>query len=555
MENKFSKIMISFVIITIFGCTEPPLERVPQNTNSDATFWTSENDARLALNGCYGYLSGADSNAYNDGAADNAYCQYPWENDATIISAGNITASSISTSYGGIYKNIRGANIYLDNIGKITMNENLKKRFIAEAKVLRVMMYFNLIRFYGDVPLLKNSYADPLETAVAPTPELEIVTFILSELIAAEADLPLTYPGGINNEKGRITKGAVWAIKARVELEYSRWADAAASAKKVKDFGIYQLFRGGDVCKTKDDFSAFVDFASTAEKQKFYQGLANYEQLFWAVNDGNSETILSSQSITNSSYEWGNSLNTLLGPVDLGGWSSITPTIELVNSYWDKTGHVFIAPSPAERALNYNKGNPNNAYFNEFRNRDTRLYASILFPASPWENALPGYKYNWGASSSVTGYNFRKLADPAYFATEFDGAQDFPTIRYAEILLTYAEAKNELSGPDSSVFDAINDIRDRAGIPQVDQTIYGTKDKMRELIRNERRIELAGEGQRYFDIRRWGIADKVMKTIFDINNDVTQERSWQAKYVKLPYPQASVDKNPNLSAAQAAKGY
>ncbi|RED23865.1 putative outer membrane starch-binding protein [Flavobacterium cutihirudinis] len=556
MKNIINKIALSFAAATIFSCTAPPLERVPQDTNSNSTFWTSENDARLALNGCYSYLAYAYGNSYNDGSADNAYCQYPWESDATTISEGNITPASLSAgNYSGKYQSIRGFNTYLDNIGKISMDENLKKRFIAEAKVLRAMTYFDLIRLYGAVPLLTSDYTSPQETAVVPTPEPEVVDFIINELAAAQADLPLTYSGGLSNEKGRITKGAAWALKARVELDYNKFADAAASAKKVQELGVYHLFRGGDISKTKDDFSNFVDFASTAEKQKFNQGVANYEQLFWAANDDNSEVIITSQAINNSSYEWGNGLNTLLPPSDLGGWSSITPTIELVNSYWDKTGHSFNAPSVTERASNYNGGNPNAAYFAEFHNRDTRLYASILFPTSPWENASPGYLYDWGSSYSWTGYNFRKLVDTAYLSTEWDGAQDFPILRYAEVLLIYAEAKNEVSGPDSSVYEAINDIRDRSGMPAVDQTVYNTKEKMRELIRNERRIELAGEGQRYFDIRRWGIADQVMKTVYDITNNITQERGWQNKFVKLPYPQAAVDKNPNLGAAQTAKGY
>ncbi|KIA94409.1 hypothetical protein OA93_19910 [Flavobacterium sp. KMS] len=555
MKNIFSKIVITLIIATVSGCTEPPLERVPQDKNSKSTFWTSENDARLALNGCYGYLASAYNNVYDDGGADNAYSQYPWESDATAISEGNITSASLnSNTYSNKYKSIRGFNYFLDNVDKTIMNGTLKKRFIAEARVLRAMAYFDLIRYFGDVPLLTNDYVDPLETAIVPTPENDIVIFILNELSAAELDLPVNYSGGINNEKGRITKGATWAIKAKVELEYHKWGDAVTSAQMVKNLGVYELFRGGDAAKMKDDFSMFVDFSTATDQQKFYKGLANYNQLFWAINDDNSETILTSQAITNSSYEWGSGLNTLLSPVDVGGWSSITPTIELVNSYWDKTGHTFVAPSSQDRASNYNDGKPNEDYFTEFKNRDTRLYASILFPTSPWGNASVGYTYNWDGSS-VTGYNFRKLTDPAYLATEFDGAQDFPIMRYAEVLLTYAEAKNELSGPDSSVYDAINDIRDRVGMPAVDKTIYNTKDKMRELIRNERRIELAGEGQRFYDIRRWKIADQVMKSIYDITNNIVQERAWQPKYTKLPYPQMAVDKNPNLSAAQAAKGY
>src|SRR6185312_3520139 len=105
------------------------------------------------------------------------------------------------------------------------------------------------------------------------------------------------------------------------------------------------------------------------------------------------------------------------------------------------------------------------AFYNEFKNRDTRLYASILFPSNPWNDFNAGYTFSWnggGNNNSETGYNFKKLVDPAYIANDWDGAQNFPIIRYAEVLLTYAEAKNEQSGPDASVYAALDDIRDRS---------------------------------------------------------------------------------------------
>ncbi|ULT46269.1 RagB/SusD family nutrient uptake outer membrane protein [Niabella defluvii] len=105
------------------------------------------------------------------------------------------------------------------------------------------------------------------------------------------------------------------------------------------------------------------------------------------------------------------------------------------------------------------------------------------------------------------------------------------------------------------MYTALNDIRDRAGMPAIDQSVYNTKEKLRDLIRNERRIELAGEGQRYFDIRRWGIASSVMSSIFDLNNSRVQERTWNDKYILMPYPQSAVDRNAKLASAQAAKGY
>jgi hypothetical protein len=534
------------------------LEKLPQDQVSSNSFWTSEKEARLALTGCYAYLEGSYSNVYDDGASDNAYCQYPWEGPSTAISAGNIDAS-IDRGYKSRYTAIRQYNYFLDNVGKTPMAESLKTRFIAEAKVLRAMSYFELARNFGAVPLLKMAYSDPMQTAIEPSSEDEVIAFVLSELTSVADQLPTSYAGGTNNETGRITSGAAWSVKARVELQYGKWSDAAASATRVMGMG-YQLFRVNTLSTkdTQDDYSTFVTFANLAEETKFYKGLASYEQQFWAINENSKEVILAAQNINNSSYEYGNGLNTLLPSSDLGGWSSITPTTELVNAYWDKNGNPFTPPTAAQRATNYNNGTPNPAYYDEFKNRDTRLYASILFPSNPWDRYNSGYKFNWGKggnNNSKTGYNFRKLVDPAYTASEWDGAQDFQVIRYAEILLTYAEAKNEATGPDASIYNALNDIRDRSGMPAIDAAVHNTKDKLREVIRKERRIELAGEGQRFQDIRRWNIGSTVMNTNYDITNNKVQERTWQDKFVKMPYPQSAMDHNPFLKQAQAAKGY
>jgi len=552
------KIVAVLAIAVLTGCTDSSLEKLPQDQISSNSFWTSEKEARLALTGCYAYLEGSYSNVYDDGASDNAYCQYPWEGPSTAISAGNIDAS-VDRGYKSRYTAIRQYNYFLDNVGKTPMAESLKTRFIAEAKVLRAMTYFELARNFGAVPLIKNAYSDPMQTAIEPSSETDVIAFVLSELTSVADQLPASYAGGTNNETGRITTGAAWSIKARVELQYGKWPDAAASAARVMGMG-YQLFRVNALSAkdTQDDYSAFVTFANAAEKTKFYKGLASYEQQFWAVNENSKEVILAAQNIDNSSYEYGNGLNTLLPCSDLGGWSSITPTVELVNAYWDKNGNPYTPPTAAQRAANYNNGTPNPAYYDEFKNRDTRLYASILFPSNPWDRYNSDYKFTWGKggnNNSKTGYNFRKLIDPAYTATEWDGAQDFQVIRYAEVLLSYAEAKNEVTGPDSSVYNALNDIRDRAGMPAIDQAVYNTKDKLREVIRNERRIELAGEGQRFQDIRRWNIGNAVIKTTYDITNNKVQERTWQDKFVKMPYPQSALDHNPFLKQAQATKGY
>ncbi|MCH5719252.1 RagB/SusD family nutrient uptake outer membrane protein [Niabella hibiscisoli] len=342
------------------------------------------------------------------------------------------------------------------------------------------------------------------------------------------------------------------------------WADAAATAQLVMGAG-YKLFRKAtlDAGDVRDDYSTWITFSDQSAKDKFYKGLASYQQQFWIANESNDEVILASQNITEgTSYApFGNGLRLLFSNGVMGGWSSITPTQELVNAYWDKNGNAFTPPTAAVRAANFNKGGtPNAAYLDEFKNRDTRLYASILFPRATWDQYKAGFIFNWaggGSSNSMTGYNFRKLFDIKSLESslEFDAAEDFPIIRYAEVLLSYAEAKNEATGPDASIYTALNDIRDRCGMPAINTSAYNTKEKLRELIHNERRIELAGEGQRYYDIRRWKIAPSVMKTTYDISNAAVQERVWQDKFNLMPYPQTALDRNSNLKAVQQSKGY
>lgn len=154
---------------------------------------------------------------------------------------------------------------------------------------------------------------------------------------------------------------------------------------------------------------------------------------------------------------------------------------------------------------------------------------------------------------SQTGYNFRKLVDPAAQRATLDNHSNIIIFRLAEILLTYAEAKNELSGPDASIYDALDQIRTRSGMPVVNRTAYADHASLRELIRNERRVELALEGQRYMDIRRWKIAPQVMKSIKNIRNSLAQERLWNDKLYLMPVPQSQIDLSEGLLTQN--KGY
>ncbi len=537
-----------------FSACNKKLDLSPNNQISTSSFFKTASDAKLALNGCYAYLDGDFSLIYKDAESDNAYAQYPWESNATAVAAGNITAN-IDEGYASRYVGIRRFNYFLANIGTVPMDSALKKRYIAEARFLRAYTYLNMATIFGPVPLLTAQYTDPAATGIKPTPAADIFTFVLNELAAAATDLPASYGGGDGNETGRVTKGAALAMKARAELYTGKWSDAVTDAQAVMGMG-YKLFRTTPSSADMNvDYSSLVSFSSSTDKQNFYKGIASYAQQFWTVNSNNSEVILSAQYAQNVNAS---GVTTLFLPAQFNGWSSVTPTQGLVNAYGDRNGNpVTSLPTPAQRAAYYNNGNPTSAFLNEFKNRDTRLYASVLFPGAPVYINGSYTSFSWpkgGNNTSKTGYNYLKLTDPAYLQ-EYNGNNDFPLIRYAEVLLTYAEAQNEVSGPVAGVFAALNDIRDRVGMPPVDQTVYNTKDKLRTLIQNERRIELAGEGQRYWDIRRWKIAGQVMHSEYDITNQIAQSRFWDDKFYLMPYPQTAIDRNANLKDAQAAKGY
>lgn len=550
------KQILSLLLIggAFIGCESDYLDKIPKDKISSTTFWKTAKDAKYALIGCYAFIESGFNDAYKDGYADNAYCQYPWESNATLISAGDIDAN-MNDGYN--YEGIRRFNYFIDNIDKAPLSDDLKKQYKAEVKTLRAWRYFNLAQKFGDIPLITKYIIDAEDAKIRPTAELEVIKFVINELNDAIQDLPEKA-----ELKSRISKAAAYALKARVHLYYQQWSEAANSANEVMKLG-YELFKVSSLSSNDltDDYSKFMTFANNSERDAFYKGLRSYEQLFWDANTGNSEVILEVEYLKGSPWEWSNGINTLfLADNAGGGWSSITPTQELVNAYWKRDGSKFTPISAQDRATLYNKGNYNSDFLEEFRNRDTRLYASILFPGAMMNSLSSGFVFSWakgGSNISASGYNFRKLVDPTdpSYTSNWEGPQNYPAIRYAEVLLTYAEAKNEASGPDASIYDALDLIRERVAMPKIDRVAINTKELLRELIRNERRIELAAEGFRWDDIKRWNISKDVMKNTYSIDNDLVQTRRWEERFKRLPYPQTAIDRNPNLIDAQKAKGY
>ena len=464
MKNIVYSLLFAAVLS---ACSADFLERNPLDKPSNETFWRTEKDAVAAATGCYNGWYSMDEVIYADCASDNAYNQFPWEGWA-YQAAGTATPDKDGTGYSYMnYANMVRYNNFLENIHRPEMNENLRKRLTAEVRFLRAFDYFQKVTHYGDVPLV-TTVLDIDNSNLPRTERTKVVQFIMDELSEIAPQLPVSYTG---NDVGRVTRGAALTLKARMELFDHNYEDCLATCEEVMGLG-YKLF-------------------------------SDYSGLFKIANENNSEVILDVQYVENL-YSTG--ILGVLPPASVGGWCSINPTQSLVDDYECTDGKTI-----AESGV-YNPKEP-------YLNRDPRLGATVLAPGNlyngkyynPIDVKDPDGDYYAPYGRSKTGYLVRKYVDDlADYANMWDTGMNAIAMRYAEVLLMYAECKIELSSIDESVYAALNDIRTRAEMPEVDRTVYNGQEKLRELLRRERRVELAMEGLRWFDICRWKIGDKVL---------------------------------------------
>lgn len=517
--KKYSLIIIAFLFLS--SCSQDYLERNPLDQISNETFWNNEKDALAAASGCYNGWWNMDDVLYFDCVSDNAYNPYPWEG-FQVQATGYATPGDPGSSYMS-YSNIIKCNSFLENISRPVMKEPLRKRLTAEVRFLRAWNYFIKVTLYGDVPLV-TKVLTVTEADVARTAKAEVIKFILDELTAISADLPVSYTGG---DVGRITKGAALALKARMQIFDGKYADCATTCSQIMTLG-YLLF-------------------------------PDYKGLFKIANENNSEVILDIQYIESLYETW---VLGVLAPSSYGGWASIAPTQSLVDTY------ECIDGKPITESLVYNPAQP-------YKNRDPRLAASIIYPGALYEdhyfdpidvtNPYGDYYAPYGGAK--TGYAPRKYIDDKMndYKDVWASGMNAIVIRYAEVLLMYAESKIESNSIDNSVYDALNLIRTRAGMPDVDKAVYNSQTKLRELVRRERRVELAIEGLRWFDVCRWKIGELVMPgmvygaregtvsqvdgtlTLTDKRIEVETRVFDPAKNYLWPIPQGVIDATPKMS--------
>lgn len=467
------------------------------------------------------------------------------------VSALNIPTDAWETSYA----NIRRVNVLLKHLSTTPLSAPLQNRVAGEARFMRAWFYFIMLKHYGGVPLVGDDVYSP--TDVIPGKRAtyeECVNYIAGECDAAANLLPISYTG---LEYGRITKGACLALKSRLFLyaasplfngrtqmdgvlgyptaDASRWGRAASAALDVINLGQYSL----------------LEIASPPGY--------GFQKVF--VTRKNNEYILASMAGNNRTLE------AIWDPATRTGTGSSMPYQELVDAFGTVNGKSIATDvKSATNPTGYDAKNP-------YVNRDPRLAYTILFNEGLRLNVsrtiTPVYTYSGAAQDGFpitkTGYYLRKMLDENTIASSTSSPTErcLPLIRYAEILLNYAEAANE-SGDINTAYKQIEAIRKRAGINAGVDENYGLpegmiKEQMRAVIQNERRVELAIEEHRYWDVRRWKIAEnvsnkplhgmKITKTTDGYTYELITVRTpvfTAPKWYLWPIPQGEVNKSTEL---------
>ncbi|MDR1673018.1 MAG: RagB/SusD family nutrient uptake outer membrane protein [Bacteroidales bacterium] len=496
-----TKYLILIALAAIFSsCSESFLDTVSTDTYNEENFWKTETQFLSAINGSYAvtrefssyklYLDNVSPNSYNmSGQVQLAEGTHDISNERWFTDVWNLN-----------YRGIGRVNNVLAHIAQpdLVISESIKTRITGEAYFLRALFYFELINLYGGVPLITDAPDFYTQKNLPRDSKDAVLTQILKDLDEAQKLLPPSYSGG---DIGRATQGAALALKARILLYESRWTEAASAAKAIIDLNRYSLFKKAGNTPTQ-----------------------NYRQLFLPENENNQEVIF---DIQYSAPDYTHGLN-----LNLDLQLNIAPLPDLVNSYLASDG------KPTSESSVYDPAQP-------YENRDPRLHATISVPGYLYKNTIiPENKYY------STGYAYKKYTtylDDVTYATDVKNSPlNYIYLRYGDILLMYAEAKNEAGNIDQSVYDALHLIRDRAGMPDIPQGL--SQGELRNVIRLERRIELANEGLYYNDIRRWRTAETVMNTsVYKNNGDLIQTRSFNKDRDYLwPISLATREQNPKL---------
>ena len=539
MKKIFNILFLCASAAALAGC-EDFLDREPTNNMAAGKVWTSDDYATRAVNGIYKI-------ANNEYALQGYGVRFSsWGPDGFNYFYSSSMETGIATTsekyfinfYAGWYEMIRAANeviTNLDNNGNIT--ETLRDRLIAEAKYFRGMGHFLLWHFFGDV-VIRDKYLPVEDTHLKQSPAAQVLAFARQDFKDASEVLPVSYDA---NDWGRITKGAAIAMLGKTYLYNEEWEDAAK------------------------------EFAKLMTAPFTYDLHPVYAELFDWKTEVNDEVIHSLQFVGQTGYGcgydgwYGSRSNN-----SYGGAECVASHITLSNYTYKDGSAIDFSTRPKRSAYSDETayGIDLMTWYENLRAEelDERLEANLILPTALFvgeKNNL--YKLYWPykAYSSRTEEPLALRLEFATYATlpwrklvnvgtenSSGSPNDFPLIRFADVLLMFAEAVNEDAGPGSDVYDAVNRVRNRAGLEDLPDGL--SKAEMQKAIRQERLREFPGEGHLFLDVRRWKTAHTT-DPLFGLNHDVLDfrgeklfRRVFPEKYYQWPIPFAAMQINKEL---------
>jgi starch-binding outer membrane protein, SusD/RagB family len=533
MKLRYS-ILFAIVLLCFPACNDDFLDVKPLDKYSDAAVWEDPVLVQSYVNNIYMGVPFPFTTLMLSSTVDESMAVWDWESSLVtqsvlspsylaIFDPGFWTGSLRDMTWNKMFRNIRACNLFFEKIDEVEFEDAAaKENLIGQVTFLRAYFYHQLVALYGGVPIITNAFEASDDFLVARNTYEECINFIVEECDKAAAMLE------VSGNKAYATTGAALALKSRVLLyaasdlfnsnaswasgysnpelvsyaggdRVARWQAAKNAAKAVMDLGVYSLYGG--------ESPASAEEASN-----------NFAGLF--LNNGNEEDIFLQFYDVLHNTDWdGPNPGLFNGPNGWHNWGGNTPIGQFADAFEMSNGEKFDWSNPAHADAPY-------------ANRDPRFYATILHEGATWRtrpadvvDADPAGQLQVGTydkngtivpgldtrkspiedwNGSYTGYYLRKFIDPA-LNHQYERQQlPFRRFRYAEILLNYVEACLELN-EEAEARTYLNKIRARAGMPPTNET----GDDLMARYRNERRVELAYEEHRYYDVRRWMIAPTV----------------------------------------------
>ncbi|WP_418894295.1 RagB/SusD family nutrient uptake outer membrane protein [Limibacterium fermenti] len=608
----FKSLFFIWMLLSISSCYGDFLDQVPDDSLTLEEVFNRRDLSESWLANVYSYVRD-ETHRTNETPWDNISddSDVSQRNALFRVNLGNWNAASNYWNFWDhYYKGIRSATTYINNIdGNEQILEDREgevfiKRRKAEARFLRAFFYAEILKQYGPFIIIGDEEIDPDVPPADPKMQLsrspydECVDYIISEMDKAESDLDVyQYTGNdqvLENDMGRASKLLCQAIKSKLLL-YA----ASPLYNGNKDYVGFQNPDGKPLMNTTYDETKWkraadaakvvIDYAESSGKLGLYKknksngsidGFLSYRDVF--LDSWNIEWILGRNNNNIAGWQRSNT------PRLASGYASHGPTQQIIDTYRMSNGEVPITGYHADGkpvingASGYREEGFSNFQapgatrfkntFNMYVNREPRFYATITYSGSDWINTTSSLGvseiqlYYTGESGkggshdySETGYLWRKNVSPTYHPTQNNVGRPYVMMRYAEILLNYIEALNEYDPGNADILKYLNQIRERGGIPALQSGL--SQSEMRETIRTERRIELTMEHLRYFDTRRWKIAEQTDAGPFygmnaeggTSNTDLAffkrtkfETRVFRKSFYLFPIPQTEIQKNNNI---------